>query len=227
MSIPAQAVPLILPLITAMDAHVPALSQWAPYFAAQIDHETGCGWRPAMCWSPKAELKTSREQGVGLAQITRTWRTDDSLRFDALAELKAKYPTQLASVTWSSPSLRLVETQLVIFSLKLRETWAVVKTFNAKDPLPFQIVAHNRGTGGIAAERAKCKTTPGCDPGRWWGHVEKTCTASRTPLYGGRSACDISRHYPRDVLLVRAPKYENYWVQHKLPFARYHSISML
>jgi hypothetical protein len=32
-------------------------------------------------------------------------------------------------------------------------------------------------------------------------------TASRQPLYGGRSACDISRAYPLDVIDRRAPKY--------------------
>ena len=50
---------------------------------------------------------------------------------------------------------------------------------------------------------------PSCNPDRWHGHVEHTCTASRAALYGTRSACDISRHHVHDVF-ARAPKYGPY-----------------
>lgn len=204
MAIPAAAVALIPSLVLALSQHAPGVAAWAPYFAAQIDHETGCGWRPAFCWNPRAELKTSREHGVGLPQITRVYG-----RFDALAELRAKHPDALRGVEWGAPALYNAKTQMTILALKQADTWGRVRGLATRpaDALAFQIVGHNRGVNGLVNDMALCRARPACDPSRWWGHVEQTCAASKQPLYGGRSACDISRDYPRDVLGNRAPNY--------------------
>ena len=58
----------------------------------------------------------------------------------------------------------------------------------------------------MQAERRACQVTTGCEPARWWGHVERKCLKSRQALYGQRSACDINRHHVADVF-TRAPKY--------------------
>jgi membrane-bound lytic murein transglycosylase MltF len=73
--------------------------------------------------------------------------------------------------------------------------------------LEFTDAAYNGGLGGVQKERRACGLKPNCDPQQWFGHVEHTCLKSRTPLYGGRSACDINRHHVHDVVRVRSLKY--------------------
>ncbi len=80
------------------------------------------------------------------------------------------------------------------------------------DNLAFADAAYNGGVGGVVKEQRACKLSPGCDPGRWFGHVEMYCMKSKAALYGNRSACDINRHHVKDVLLVRANKYKPYFI---------------
>lgn len=79
------------------------------------------------------------------------------------------------------------------------------------EPLAFADAGYNGGNGGVTKERRACKLSPGCDPGKWFGHVEHYCMKSKKPLYGGRSACDINRHHVYDVLVTRADKYRVYF----------------
>jgi hypothetical protein len=208
-TIPAQA-PQHLPTLKALQrAHWPIMpTPWV--LAGQIEKESCITLKHSRCWNATSRLKSAREEGAGLGQITRTWRADGSLRFDALAELKARHPA-LAAWNWGNVYQR-PDLQLLAIVLKNRDNWA---TFAAvRDPeqrLIFSTLAYNRGVGGVQAEMRACKLTAGCDPQRWAGHVERTCTASRQPLYGGRSACDISRAYPLSVIEVRAPKYRGWF----------------
>lgn len=165
----------------------------------QISHETACP-RKSSCNLPTARLKSHREEGAGFLQITRTWRADGSQRFDALQELRDRHPALLREFTWETVYLR-PDLQLRAFVLKAYDDYKVFAA--VVDPgqrLIFAIVSHNRGTGGVQSERRACKLSPPCDPGKWFAHVEAHCTASRVALYGNRSACDISRAYPRDVV---------------------------
>lgn len=83
---------------------------------------------------------------------------------------------------------------------------------NSLEAYAFADAAYNGGIGGLNKERRACVTIAGCDPSRWFGHVEKYCMKSKVALYGKRSACDINRHHVRDVLLVRAPKYKKLYL---------------
>lgn len=206
--IPAQA-PQHLPTLKALQVkHWPTMP--APeVLAGQIEKESCITLRHPRCWNATSRLKSAREEGAGLGQITRTWRTDGSLRFDALAELRAAHP-ELAALNWGNVYQR-PDLQLLGIVLKARDNWAAFA--GVRDPAQRQIfatLAYNRGVGGVRSEIRACGLTPGCDPQRWAGHVERTCTASRQPLYGGRSACDISRAYPLDVIERRAPKYRRW-----------------
>ena len=159
------------------------------------------------CWHPSARLKTAREEGAGLGQLTRTWRTDGSVRFDALAELRARHPP-LRALTWANVYQR-PDLQAAALLLKSRDDYrALAAVADPMARLTMQVAAYNRGIGGVQAERRQCHLTPGCDPQQWWGHVERTCTASRQPLYGQRSACDINRHHVHRVLRERGPRYQ-------------------
>jgi hypothetical protein len=153
-------------------------------------------------------LKSQREEGAGLFQITRAYRADGSLRFDALAELRAKYRSELYQLNWyniySRPDL-----QMRAGILKLKENYEIFKPYaaNTLEALAFADAAYNGGIAGVNKERRACVLTKGCDPSKWFGHTEKLCLKSKVALYGNRSACDINRHHVKDVLLIRSNKY--------------------
>jgi hypothetical protein len=67
---------------------------------ALVEHESCLSLRHSRCWNPKSRLKSAREEGAGLSQITRAWRPDGSLRFDALAEMRDRHPA-LREIDWS------------------------------------------------------------------------------------------------------------------------------
>jgi hypothetical protein len=197
--IPPQA-KTVLPVLQAeIRANWPNHPQ-PSYFGGLIEHETACP-RPSMCWQPVARLKTSREEGAGMGQLTRAWSRDGRLRFDALAEMRAAHPS-LAELDWATIYQR-PDLQLRAIVLKSRDDWRAI---GPAARVEFVDLAYNAGRGRVSQDRRACAMTPGCDPALWFGHVEKTCTASRQPIYGTRSACDISRHHVSDVL-ARARKY--------------------
>lgn len=176
---------------------------------ALIEHESCLSLKHSRCWNPKSHLKSAREEGAGLGQLTRAWHQDGRLRFDALAEMREQHPA-LREIDWSNVYNR-PDLQLRAVVLKSRSDY--LRLGVVSDPmirLAFADAAYNGGLGGVQKERRACGLKTGCDPQRWFGHVELTCLKSRKPLYGNRSACDINRHHVHDVLHVRSPKYENW-----------------
>lgn len=182
---------------------------WPPMLGGMSEQETCVTLTHSKCWSPLAQLKTKREEGAGLGQITRAFHPDGRTRFDALAELKDRHPA-LRDLNWGNVYAR-PELQLRALVLKSHDdylTFGPVRSIVNR--LVFQVAAYNRGVGGVQSERRLCQITEGCDPQLWWGHVEHTCTASRAPIYSGRSACDINRSHVQRVVEVRAPRYRGW-----------------
>lgn len=176
---------------------------------ALIEHESCVSLKSPTCWNPKSRLKTAREEGAGLGQITRAYKQDGSLRFDALSEMRAKHP-ELRELTWNNVYQR-PDLQLRAVVLKLKDDYKAL--YLIQDPierLNFGDSAYNGGMGGVQKDRRACQITKGCDPQKWFGHVELTCTKSKAALYGQRSACDINRHHVKDVMTVRAVKYKGW-----------------
>jgi hypothetical protein len=176
--------------------------------AALIEHESCISLKSSRCCSGRAQLKSAREEGASLLQITRAYRADGTVRFDALQELKDKHPALLAEWSWENVYQRddLANRAVV---LKMNDNFRIFRSLGV-EPGPaahFADQGYNAGNGGVQAERRACALTPGCKPGEWFGQVELHCLKSRAALYGGRSACDISRHHTRDVIFTRAPKY--------------------
>lgn len=199
---PPAAVPL-LPLLQAEQR-----AWWPDHplpsaLGAQIEQETCPSLRSPKCWSPRAELRTARERGVGLGQITRT------ARFDALAELRAQFPRQLAPWAWEADALydpRLQLRGLVL--MDLRNWRAIQATADGAERLAMALAAYNGGLGGLASDRRACAGTPGCDPGRWWGHVERTSLKAKAAVAGyGKSFFEINREYVVNVVHVRRGRY--------------------
>lgn len=150
------------------------------------------------CWNPKSRLKTAREEGAGMGQITRT------ARFDAIAMLTSQYGQDLRGLSWDSvydrPDLQL--RAMVLMSRDAARPFRATPGY-----LHFGDAAYNGGGVGVQRERRACKLTAGCDPSLWFGNVERHCLKSRQPLYGARSACDINREHVRNVFKVRRDKY--------------------
>lgn len=198
--IPPQALPYLPMLSAEVQTHWPG-HPLPSYFGGLIEHETGPCPQGRQCWKPTARLKTAREEGAGFAQITRTWTSDGRTRFDALAEMRQAHPA-LQELDWSNVYQR-PDLQLRVLVLKSRGDW---RWLGQPAAMEFVDLAYNAGRGRVLQDRRACGMTAGCDPAQWAGHVERTCTASRAPIYGTRSACDISRHHVADVM-CRAQHY--------------------
>lgn len=200
-------------------AQLPTLSQqikdvWPgmpqpEYFGALIEHESGCPSLKTMCWSPTARLKTQREEGAGLGQLTKAWRADGSLRFDTLHESRRLDPRGLNDLRWDTIYQR-PDLQMRVLILMTRATWGRLSALIPGDQARLQMTdaAYNGGLQGLMNDRRACAQRAGCDPNQWFNHVEATCTKSQTPLYGTRSACAINRHHVRDVIATRMNKYK-------------------
>lgn len=186
-------------------------SQWPDhpmphYLGGLLEHESCITLTHPMCWSTTARLRTPREEGCGPMQVTRAWRPDGTLRFDTLADLRRRHAS-LAEWSWANCYERgdLQMRAAVLFTRELFERFGMAADVHNR--FGFADVSYNQGPGRTEADRRACSLTKGCDPTRYWEHVEKTCTASRAALYGRRSPCDISRHHARDVVMARAPRY--------------------
>lgn len=200
--------------------HLPALrhaqiSTWpaAPtpaFLAAQTEQETCPSLSSSKCWNPRTELKTSREYGFGLGQTTIAYRSDGSIRFNKWAELRARYPS-LRGWTWSDrfdPVFQL--TALVEMDHSLFNLWT--DAASPRDRLALTLSAYNGGEGGVRQDRLLCRNTAGCDPSRWFGHVERYSLKQRVAFKGyGKSPFEINREYPRNILGFRLPKYEQFF----------------
>lgn len=173
--------------------------------AALIEQESCVSLKSLKCWNPGAKLKTAREEGAGMGQITRAYRADGAQRFDTLASLRGQYGAELGEWSWSNVYTR-PDLQLRAIVLMSRDAAAPFRASPAM--LAFGDAGYNGGVGGVQRERRACALTAGCDPGQWFGHVERHCLKSRAALYGSRSACDINREHVHNVLLVRKAKYE-------------------
>lgn len=172
--------------------------------AALVEQESCASLKSPRCWNPAARLKSAREEGAGMGQITRAYRADGSLRFDALAGLRGQYGADLAGLSWDTVYQR-PDLQLRALVLMSRDS---ARTFRGAPAwLAFGDAGYNGGVAGVQRERRACKLSAGCDPAQWFAHVEAHCLKSRQPLYGNRSACDINREHVRNVLLVRRTKY--------------------
>lgn len=203
---PTAALPLLPILKAQQQTYWPDMALPSA-LGAQVEQETCISLTSRGCWNPKAELKTSREQGVGLGQLTRAFRADGSTRFDALSELVAAHPKELAGLSWQNrydPTL-----QLRALVLKDKQGCNLVRDAKTpSDQLAMCFAAYNGGIGGLNSDRRSCAGTKGCDPGKWFGNVEHTSLKAKTAVPGyGKSFFAINRGYVQNIMIVRRPRY--------------------
>ena len=192
------------------------MAQWPEhafpsYFGALIEQESCVSLTNSRCWNPRAQLKTSREEGGGLGQFTRAYDASGALRFDALAEVKALAPTLLADFNWNTVYVRadLSMRAILVKSLECdRRLRQVSPQMSPYDRTAMCDAAYNGGLGGLSSDRKLCALTPGCDPQKWFANVEATSNKSRVKWQGyGKSAFEINREHVSSALLLRRPKY--------------------
>jgi len=183
----------------------------AHYFASLIEHESCISLKHSRCWNAKSRLKSAREEGAGLGQITRTYHKDGSLRFDVLQELRAKHKDELKELSWNNVYSR-PDLQIRALILLSKINYNSLNTIrDSYERLAMTDAAYNGGLGGLNKERRACGLAKNCDPQLWFDNIEKYCLKSSKALYGQRSACDINRHHVKDVLKVRLNKYEQHF----------------
>lgn len=125
-----------------------------------------------------------------------------------MADMKAKYPKELAGLDWSNwKDARLQLRALVLMDRDLCSQIKNTKT--EKDRLLMCLAAYNGGRAGLESDRSSCRAKPGCDPGVWYGNVELTSLKSKVAMtgYGGQSPFSINRGYPKTIDQIRQKRY--------------------
>ena len=168
--------------------------------AAQVEQETCVSLKSPRCWNPRTELKTSREYGFGLGQLTVT------PRFDNFKEAR-KLDASLRDWQWADRT----DPARQLRTMVLMDRAAFNRLQMVADPqarLAMAYAAYNGGLGGVLADRRLCAQVPGCDPGRWFGHVDAHSLKQKTKAHGyGQSFFDINRGYVRNIIFVRSARY--------------------
>lgn len=181
----------------------------APMYLAGLAEQESClSLTHSKCWSPRSELKTQRELGSGIFQLTKAFTKSGALRFDTLTALQKQFPA-LAELSWNTiyerPDLQF--RAAVLMNRANYKTLSTIKDTTQR--LSLADAAYNSGLGSVQNRRRVCGMKEGCDPQQWFGHVEKICLTGTTPLYGQRTACDINREHVLNVMKVRSFKYLN------------------
>lgn len=177
------------------------------YFASLIEHESCISLSHSRCWSPKSRLKTSREEGAGLSQLTRAYRNDGSVRFDTLTELSKRYKYELKELTWDTvyyrPDLQ-IKAMILITKTNYNNLFFINNWF---ERLKMADSVYNGGMNSLVKDRTTCGLAKDCDPQIWKFNVEKYCSKSKKILYGNRNACDINRNHVYETTNLRLKKY--------------------
>lgn len=196
-TVPANAYVLAPIAVQEIDDYWPEIPRRS-YLGALVEKETCITLTHRMCWNATAKLKTSREEGAGIGQLTRAWTEDGRLRFDALAELKAANPQALQELNWTTVYVRSdLGFRAVLLKLKgCHRQLDILGDFEPMEKLAFCDASYNGGYGGMQNDRKLCNLKPGCNPLVWFGNVETTSGKSRTPWKGyGKSAYEINREH--------------------------------
>lgn len=208
--IPLGAITYKLTVQEEIERNYPKLVEYN-YVPALIEHESCIHLLHKRCWNPTSQLKSSREVGAGLGQVTKAYREDGSVRFDKLKELRDTYRSELQELSWENVYTRP--------DLQIRALVLLVKQDNNRlrgiedehERLKFTDAAYNGGVGGVLKEQRACGLAADCNPQIWFGNVENYCMKSKKALYGTRSACMINRSHVHSSINEKLPKYKLYY----------------
>lgn len=196
---PEKALPYLPVLQAQLADHWPD-APGCSLFAAQVEQETCPSLTHRQCWNPRAELKTSREYGFGLGQLTVT------KKYDNFAAARGLHPS-LRDWQWQDryDPARQLRTMVLMDRAGFRRLSMVA---DEHERMAMAFAAYNGGMGGVLSDRRVCAAVPGCDPDQWFGHVEKHSLKAKTAVKGyGKSFFEINREYIRNIMQVRRVRY--------------------
>lgn len=169
-------------------------------FAGQVEQETCPSLTSKKCWNPRTELKTSREYGFGLGQLTVT------SRFDNFAVARGLHPS-LRDWQWQDrySAAKQLRTLVMMNKWNYRRL-SFVEDNNER--LAMALAAYNGGMGGVLSDRRVCAAVAGCNPNKWFGNVERHSLKAKKAAHGyGKSFFEINREYTRNILGFRRARY--------------------
>jgi hypothetical protein len=209
-AIPPNAVKYIPNLAVVLKEEWPEMKSQS-IVAGQIEKESCITLKHRGCWNPTTELKTPYEYGFGLGQLTIAYKNDGSVRFNNFDEMRKRFPS-LREWKWENrydPSYQMRTMVLMDKGLYNEVKWPVA---SQQDQFGFMLSGYNGGMGGVRQDRILCTKTPGCDPSRWFDHVEKNSFKTRIKKPGyGQSAYEINRGYVRIIMFDKRKKYMPYF----------------
>lgn len=157
-------------------------------------------------WRERATLKTSRELGRGLVQLTIAYRPDGSERFNAYRDAVRSYRA-LSAWDWQRDPYN-VAYQLTYLVLRDRGQFAVTRRSMADDAEAWRaaLVCYNAGEGRWLSRIANAKVM-GLDRTRWSGGLEHAHGKTEDRLLYGRKLWQAVNEYPV-VIFRKASRYE-------------------
>lgn len=200
-SIPTRATQY-LPILIEESNTVWPNTHYDHYFAGQVEQETCPSLKSSKCWNPRTELKTSREYGFGLGQLTIT------PKFNNFKEVTTKYKSLKS---WKYEDRYNPRMQLRAMLLMDRTNYNAISSPYDEERLAMAFSAYNGGLGGLLKDRQLCRYQKNCDQNKWFGHVEKYSSKSKkkTSEYA-KSFFEINREYVSNIMKVRSSKYDSY-----------------
>ena len=169
------------------------------YFGALIEHESCITLCRKRCWSPTSRLKTKREEGAGLPQLTRAYNRYGKLRFDIIHTLRRKHPKELSELNWNNvynrPDLQMRAMMLLWKEpmYRFKNKVSDITVINFLDSI------YNGGLKYFLRERKSCYLRANCDETKWFNNVARMNARGHRVLYGNRTAHMINRHHVSDV----------------------------
>lgn len=190
-----QAKPYLPMLSRSLDDHWPtAPLRHIP--AGQIEQESA--------WKERATLKTTRELGRGLVQMTIAYDSQGRERFNIYRDaVRAK---ALKDWDWRSDPYN-PRYQLVFLTLQDRANFSQVRPYFADDTEAWKgaLVCYNAGAGRWLQRRANAKRM-GLPSDRWDGGLDKAYGKGEAVKLYGRPLWQAVNEYPT-VIFRRADKY--------------------
>ena len=153
-----------------------------------------------MFWT---ELDRADDRGQAVeraAQIAQesSWRPDAASRY---AQGLAQFTPPTRDWFWPRPQVRCDPADAYDPPCNFRAQIGYMRWIQSRFPgmadyrelLAISLAGYNAGPGWLIRERRACRAVSGCDPDRWFGHVETQCERAAW-------ACAESRHYVRRIL---------------------------